>query len=79
MSSYYYFLLTLFSIAIWLIVVDPNVSHYINLLFKLVGVNYRKFVWILKYHPQNPIANFLMRRKYSQIAKELEEEFDKKQ
>jgi len=33
---------------------------------------------MIRLHPKNPISNFMMNRKYDKIAKELEEEFRKK-
>lgn len=79
MSSYQYLVLVVFSIVLWLMIVDPNVAEYVNLIFKIIGVNFRRFVWMVQYHPKNPITNFIMERKYEQLAKELEKEFAEKQ
>jgi hypothetical protein len=54
--------------------VDNNVSDAINLIFKLISVNIKKFYWIIRFHPQNPITNFIMKRKYEKLAQELHEE-----
>jgi len=74
MSSYNYFLLTVFSIIFWLMLVDQNVAEYINLIFKIMKVNFIRFIWMIKFHPRNPITNFIMARKYERLAKELEED-----
>lgn len=78
MPSYQYFLLVVFSIILWLMIVDPNVSEYINLIFKIIGVNIQRFFWMVKYHPNNFITTFIQNRKYDKIAKELEKEFAEK-
>lgn len=54
--------------------VDPNVAEYINLIFKIIKINFIRFIWLIKFHPQNPITNFIMARKYERLAKELEED-----
>jgi len=74
MSSYNYFLLTVFSIIFWLMLVDQNVAEYINLVFKIIRINFIRLLWMIKFHPKNPITNFIMARKYERLAKELEED-----
>lgn len=59
-------------------IVDKNVADYLLLVFKMTGVNFRRFVWMIRFHPKNPITNFIMARKYEQLAKELEKEFAEK-
>lgn len=54
--------------------VDQNVAEYINLIFKIMKVNFIRFIWMIKFHPRNPITNFIMARKYERLAKELEED-----
>ena len=78
MPSYQYFLLVVFSIILWLMIVDPNVAEYINLIFKIIGVNTQRFFWMVKYHPNNFVTTFIQNRKYDKIAKELQKEFEEK-
>jgi hypothetical protein len=33
---------------------------------------------MIRLHPKNPISNYMMNKKYNKLAKELEEEFRKK-
>lgn len=75
MSSYNYLLLTVFSIIFWIIIVDQNVVEYFNLIIKILRINFIRFVWLIKFHPKNPITNFIMARKYENLAKEMEKEF----
>ena len=78
MPSYQYFLLVVFSIILWLMIVDPNVAEYINLIFKIIGVNIQRFLWMIKYHPNNFVTTWIQNRKYDKIAKELQKEFEEK-
>jgi hypothetical protein len=77
MSSYNYLFLTIFAIIAWLMIIDQNVSEYINLIFKILRINIIRFIWMIKFHPKNPITNFIMARKYENLAKEMEKEFMK--
>ena len=77
MSSYNYLFLTIFVVIAWLMIIDQNVSEYINIIFKIVRINIIRFIWMIKFHPKNPITNFIMARKYENLAKEMEKEFMK--
>lgn len=76
-SYYYYTLIFIFVVVCFMMSVDKNVSAYIDLVFKLVKLNIQKWIWMIRFHPKNPITNFLSMRKYMKVAKELEEEFNK--
>jgi hypothetical protein len=78
MNNYHYVLFLIFSIIGVMIVIDANVADYIVLLTKIIRLNTERVFWMIKLHPKNPITNFMMNRKYDKLAKELEEEFRKK-
>jgi hypothetical protein len=78
MNNYHYALFLIFSIIGVMIVIDANVADYIVLLTRIVKLNFERVFWMIRLHPKNPISNFMMNRKYDKIAKELEEEFRKK-
>jgi hypothetical protein len=78
MNNYHYVLFLIFSIIGIMIVIDANVGDYIVLLTKIVKLNVERTYWTIRLHPKNPITNFMMNRKYDKIAKELEQEFLKK-
>jgi len=78
MNNYYYALFLVFSIIGVMIVLDANVADYIVLLTKIIKLNTERVFWMIRLHPKNPISNFMMNRKYDKLAKELEEEFRKK-
>jgi hypothetical protein len=60
-------------------IVDQNVLDYILILFKIIKVNFERAIWLIRFHPKNPITNLIMKFKYEKIAKELQKEFDEKQ
>jgi len=64
------------SILVYMVVVDENISKYILLLWKILGINIRRFFWILWLHPENPIGRYIIWRTSFRIAKQLEQEFN---
>ena len=67
--------LVIFAILTYLIWVDENVAIYLTLVFKIMRVNAERMLWMIRFHPHNPITNLMMKWKYARIAKELEKEF----
>lgn len=78
MTSFQYTLLIVFGVVGYIIIVDKNVGDYLTLVFKMIMINIERVYWMIRLHPKNPITNLLMRRKYNQIAKDLEREFQSK-
>lgn len=70
-------ILILFVILIYIIAVDKNVEDYLILTLKLWRINIERFLWIIRFHPRNPVTNFLKEREYAKIAKDLEKELTK--
>ncbi len=56
-------------------IIDENIATYLTLVFKIMKVNTERFFWMVKYHPNNFITTWIQNRKYDQIARELEKEF----
>ena len=61
-----------------MIVIDPNVGRFVDLLVKISFLNIERFFWMVKYHPNNFITTWIQNRKYDKLAKELEKEFELK-
>ncbi len=78
MNYYHYSLFLIFSIIAVMIVVDPNVGEYITLLTKLAKIKVERLYWMIINHPRNPIVNWMKMREYDKIAKQLQEEFSKR-
>jgi hypothetical protein len=70
-------LLIIFGVVAYIIIIDPNVSEYVTLVFKMIRVNIERVYWMIRFHPKNPITNLIMRLKYDKIAKELHKELIK--
>lgn len=62
----------------YVLAVDKNVADYLTLVFKLTNINLQRFLWMLKYHPNNFVTTWIQNQKYSKIAKELEKELNSK-
>lgn len=50
--TYYYTILIVFAFITYIIAVDPNVMEYFILLMKLVGVQIRRGIFIVKFYPR---------------------------
>lgn len=74
MTSYFYFLSTVFAIIFAMILIDNNVGSYIDLKLKLLGINIQRLFWMIRFHPNNFITTFIQNQKYSKIAKEIQME-----
>lgn len=72
------YVLIFLSFLAYLCYVDQNVSDYIILQTKLLFVNIERLWWMIRFHPKNPVTNFIMKVKYDKIAKELRAEYDQK-
>jgi hypothetical protein len=60
---YYYGLLVLFSIVVYMIVVDRNVATYIILLTKIARLKVNRFVFWLRIYPRLRFDTFWLKRK----------------
>lgn len=65
------------AIVSYIVLTDRNVADYLILVFKMTNINIQRFLWMLKYHPNNFVTTWIQNRKYSRIAKELHEELTK--
>lgn len=80
MNIYYNTIFVLFSLLIFLMILDQNVADYFILCIRYINIQYKRMVWFALNHPivqLNPLSKMLMYRKYYKIAKELEQEFNK--
>ena len=67
----------IFAIIAYLIITDRNVADYLTLVFKMMRLNIERSLWMIRFHPKNPITNLIMNWKYDRIAKELEKELNR--
>jgi len=78
MTQPYILFLMIFSIVVYIIAIDENVTTFIDLLFKIININIQKYFWLIKNHPNNPITNWIIWRRSLVLAKQLEKEFEEK-
>ena len=68
--------LIIFAIIAYLIITDKNVADYLTLVFKMMRLNIERLLWMIRFHPKNPITNLIKRWEYDKIARELQKEFN---
>jgi hypothetical protein len=68
----------IFGIIFYLIIMDKNVAEYIVLLTKIVKLQFDRYMFMIKYHPKNPITNYIQTQKMNRLALELQREFEQR-
>ena len=76
MTSIYTAILTISIIICYIILTDKNVEDYLILIFKIIRVNTERMLWMIRFHPRNPITNLMMKWKYERLARELQAEME---
>ena len=77
MLANYYWLL-LFCFFVWLFYIDQSVAAAVTLLLQLIKFHYEKTKWIILNDPRNPIVKYLMWRRAYKLAKEIQDEMERK-
>lgn len=78
MNLQYAYFIIFFCIG-YLIVTDSSVARLSVLLIGLVRIQYEKIKWYIQYSPDNPLVKFMIHRRSLRLAKQLQEEFAKKE
>lgn len=76
MSAYYLWLLLIGVIA-YIMILDPNVGIYLTLVFRMIGINLRRTLWLIRFHPawfNNPISKWRRERHYMNLIKEMQKD-----
>ena len=74
----YYGWFIVFAVVAYFIATDESVAAAFYYLIKLAKFNFEKQKWWLLNNPRNPVVKYLMWRRAMKLAKELQEEFEKK-
>ena len=74
MTTYYYTIFVIFAVLVYMIVVDPNVGKFIELVGQMVVVNIKRLYYLAAYHPNNKIAAWMMERRINKMASQLQKE-----
>lgn len=77
MNTFQATLLIIFGVVAYMMIVDRNVADYLTLVFKVIKLNFERYMWMIRFHPKNPITNLIMKWEYEKIAKELKKELTK--
>lgn len=67
-------ILIFLTIITYIIAVDKNVEDFLILLLKIGKVNFERLIWMIRFHPRNPITNYIQQKKYEKLAEELHKE-----
>jgi hypothetical protein len=78
MNPFYIYFVIFFCIG-YLIVSDASVARLFVLLTGLVRIQYEKIKWYIQHSPDNPLVKFMIHRRSLRLAKEMMEEFAKKE
>ena len=78
MSPFYIWFVIFVCIG-YLIVTDVSVARLFVLLASLIRIQYQKIKWYIQYSPDNPLVKFIIHRNSLRLAKQLQEEFAKKE
>ncbi len=73
MTATYVYLL-IFGCLTYLIITDASIAKAVYLISHMINFRYQRFMWWVKYSPDNPIVRYLIWRRSYKLAKELEEE-----
>lgn len=74
MTTYYYTIFFIFAVLAYMIVVDPNVGKFIELMGQMAVVNVKRLYYLIVYHPNNKIAAWMMERRINRMASQLQKE-----
>lgn len=78
MTIQYTVFLSLFLIIVYLVITESYFLRFVDLISKLVQNKIERLYWQVRFHPRNPIVNWMKKREYEKIAKELMEELAQK-
>lgn len=77
MSAYHYNLFFIFFVLFALVIIDPNVGRLIDLVIKIISINYEKIKWIIVNDPNNPIVKYMIWRRSMKLAEQMMDEITK--
>lgn len=75
---YYYIWFAFFAFIAYFIVTDNSVARAFYMLTQLARVQYEKTKWWILNNPKNPIIKYFMWRRAYKLAKEIQDEMERK-
>ena len=73
-DNFYYVTFAIFAVIAYMIVMDKNVAAYIILLFKLLQVNTRRFIFWVQFYPKLQYDTWKLKRSMKKFIKEINQE-----
>ena len=70
------FWLAIAGVVLFMVVIDPNVAEFVDLLCQSVLIEIRRRYLMLIMHPRNPITNWIQARKMAKLARDLRAELN---
>ena len=77
MNTLYIYLL-IFACIAYLIITDPSIAKAVVLLSQIVKFQFEKTKWMILNDPRNPIVKYFMWRRAYKLAKEIQDEMERK-
>jgi hypothetical protein len=77
MNTLYIYLL-IFACIAYLILTDESIARAVTLLSQIIKFQYEKTKWIIMNDPRNPIVRWSMERRAYKLAKQLQDEMERK-
>ena len=66
----YYVVVYTLVFLVGLCIIEPNLAKWLELQFQWMILNIRRTILIIRFHPRNFIANWMIRRRFQRIIKE---------
>jgi hypothetical protein len=77
MNTLYIYLL-IFACIAYLIITDPSIAKAVTLLSQMMKFQFDKTKWVIMNNPRNPIVRWNMERRAYKLAKELQDEMERR-
>ncbi len=60
-----------------IMILDKNAAEFFILMGKIIDVNIRRYILMIRLHPRNPFTNWMMQSTMKKMAKQLREEAER--
>jgi hypothetical protein len=78
MDTSYYLWFIVFVVVVYFIATDESISTTFYYLIRLAKFQFEKTKWMILHDPRNPIVRWNMERRAYKLAKELQDEMERR-
>jgi hypothetical protein len=78
MDASYYLWFIVFVVIVYFIATDESISTAFDYLIRLAKFEFEKRKWMILHDPRNPIVRWNMERRAYKLAKELQDEMERR-